>query len=263
MESVLAALVDLRVENDIAVITLNIPERRNALSVALVAAILAALDESRLRGTRAVVLTGAPPAFCAGANIDDLLETGWMEPECGGVSPYDLFEALESDARPIIAAVNGMALGGGFELTLCCDIVFASEDATFAFPELGVGVVPNTALGRLAGIVGRRVAADLILTRRKLIAAEAIGFGVVNRVYPGSELLAAAIDCADRIVRTAPPSAVGTAKKALRGADELSWSAIRRIVGDVRREEWREGLDAFRNKRKPDFDRFWRRDGTE
>jgi enoyl-CoA hydratase/carnithine racemase len=247
----------LGIVDGIATLTLDYPERRNALSTDLLAKTLDALEETRSLAARAVVVTGSPPAFCAGANVDDLLTRGWMESDPSGPTPYDLFAAIESDPRPVIAAVNGAALGGGFELCLCCDLVLASDAATFAFPELGLGVIPNTALGRLSGIVGRRTAAELILTRRPLTAAEAADLSLVNEVCRGEDLLSTAVERARRIVHEAPPSAIAAAKSLLRGPAPMSWPEIRRAVAAVRREEWTEGLCAFKERRRADFDQFW------
>ena len=157
----------------LAIIRLNDPRRRNALSKAIVSGVLAALDRAREDKARAIVITGTGRVFSAGANIDDL-QAGWMDGTDEETDPTRLFRALVDSPRVVIAAVQGPAVGGGFELTLCCDLVVAADSAFFQLPELGLGVIPNTGLARLAQIIGLRRALDVILTRRRVGAAEAL-----------------------------------------------------------------------------------------
>jgi enoyl-CoA hydratase/carnithine racemase len=250
--------VSYELRDGIAVLWLDDPARRNALSRAIVSGMFAALARSREDNARAIVVAGRGKAFCAGANIDDLRD-GWMEGREPDTDPTRLFQALSEEPRIVIAAVHGAALGGGFELTLACDLVVASAEAFFALPELGVGVIPNTAAARLQKIVGSRVALELILTRRRLTGAEAAKLGLVNKVVDAPvDVVAEAVALATQIVSQAGPGAIAAAKRAHHGHAPTDWERVRATLTDVPRPEWQEGLDAFAEKRAPDFNRFWK-----
>ena len=184
--------------------------RRNALSTALVRELIEVIQTSRRERVRAIVIGSTGRVFCAGADISEMLGQDWqtwLDPRPESPTPLDLFETIENDPRPIIAAVDGPAIGGGVELTLACDLVLASEKANFTLPELGHGAIPNTALARLPRITGSRMALDLILTRRRVAAEEALALGLVNRLVPSEQLHEAAISLAESIV-SAPPGAI-------------------------------------------------------
>jgi len=248
------------VEDGVAVLTLAAPEQRNALSTAIVRALLDALATPTVRAARALVLAGDGPAFCAGADIRDLLGAGWMEPDPQGPTPMDLFEAIDRESRPVIAAATGLVLGGGFELSLCCDLVVAAEDASFSLPELAHGVMPNTGLFLLGHVVGQRRALEIVLTRRRLTAAEALSFGLVNAVAPPDGTRAAAVGLARKIVTGAPPSGIAAVKRGLRrGPDAVDWDQVRASLGWLDRAEWTEGLGAFTERRRPNYEDFWRK----
>jgi enoyl-CoA hydratase/carnithine racemase len=152
--------------------------------------------------------------------------------------------------------VNGLALGGGVEMVLASDLVLASENARFAMPEIGLGVLPRTALARLSEIVGRRNALELILTRRRLSADEAHTLGLINRVVPSTELLDAALEMANDIA-TCPPGAIAAVKKNLGRLQPEDWSGLDAVLGDMDPDEWKEGFSAFVEKRPPDYGPFW------
>jgi enoyl-CoA hydratase/carnithine racemase len=182
---------------DVAVVTLQRPEKRNALSIDLR---VEPADASGALGddpdVGAVVLTGAPPAFCSGmdttqfggdrAHRERLVETS-----------ISCFRAVGNCARPVIAAVNGAALAGGFALALLCDLRLAAESASFGFPELPRGIPPSYAAARAA--LARPLAAELTLTGRLLDAEHALQMGIVGAIYPEDELMARAIELAGRI----------------------------------------------------------------
>ncbi|WP_372399495.1 enoyl-CoA hydratase/isomerase family protein [Azospirillum sp. HJ39] len=243
----------------VGLVTLSKPDRHNALAGDLVAALLDTLDRPDARQASALVIAGDGPSFCAGADIGDLLQAGWMGPAPSGPTPMDLFERLDGHPRPTVAAVHGRALGGGFELMLCCDLAVAAEDAAFALPELGLGVVPNTGLARLVQIAGPRHALDLILTRRRIGAAEAAALGLVSRVVPAAELVDRAVEFARAIIDGAPPGAIAAVKRAVRRAAPLDWAEVRGMLAEVPAGEWAEGLGAFRDRRPPDYSEFWRK----
>lgn len=249
--------VSYELRDHIALLWLDDPARRNALSRAIVSGMLSALERARRENARAIVIAARGPAFCAGANIDDLRD-GWMDGRDPATDPIRLFRALIEERRIVIAAVHGGAVGGGFELTLACDLVVAAPGAFFALPELGVGVIPNTAAARLQSIVGSRRALELIMTRRRLSAEEASTLGVINRyVAPPASVIDEAIALAKSIVAGAPPGAIAAAKRAHHQHTPIDWERVARSLGEVPQEEWQEGLDAFMQKRAPDFARFW------
>lgn len=248
--------------NHVGLVLLDDGPRRNALSFALVGELMEILAISRRDGMRALVIGSAGKVFCAGADMQEMLEQNWFtwtRPEPGKPTPLDLFEALENDPRPIVAAVDGHAFGGGVELTLACDLVVAGESATFTLPEIGHGVIPNTAVARLPGIVGARAALDLILTRRRVAAPEAHALGLVNRLAPSGTACEAALVLAEGIV-SAAPGAIAAVKRGIGRTQD--WAAIRALLHTLDAKEWQEGFAAFGEKRQPSFDDRWNEQTT-
>jgi len=190
-------LLSLERQEDVAVVTLQRPEKRNALSIDLrieLADSLTALGDDPEVG--AIVLTGAGPAFCSGMDTD---EFGGDHEHRGRLvdSSVACFRALAECPRPVIAAVNGPAVAGGFALALLCDIRIAAEAATFGFPELPRGIPPSYAAARAA--LPPAVAAELALTGRMLDAFGALRLGVVSAVHPAEEALGKALRLAGEI----------------------------------------------------------------
>lgn len=248
--------LEFDVLDDIAVIRLNDVQRRNALSRRMVGELFDAFDVSHVRQARAVVLAANGPSFCAGANIDDLRD-GWMERADPTTDPALLFQRIVREERLVIGAVQGPAVGGGFELTLACDLVIAESNAWFMLPEVSRGVIPNTALALLPRIAGTRQALQLVLTGQRLLALEAMHRGIVNEVVETGEGVSHAVELAKRIVATAPPGALIAAKRHLHAHADYDWSRVVESVTDVPRPEWQEGLDAFTEKRPTNFERIW------
>jgi enoyl-CoA hydratase/carnithine racemase len=246
----------------IAVLTLNDPTRRNALSRAIVRGMLEALRRATAAAARAVVVAGEGVAFCSGANMADLRD-GWMEGNEPDTDPVRLFRALTESPVPVVAAVHGAALGGGFELTMSCDLVVAGEDAWFALPELTHGVIANTALARLPQLIGSRRAYALMLTRDRVSAADALSLGIATRVVPVGHELDEAVALAERIVATSTPGALAVAKRHLLLHNPIDWERVRASLHEVPKREWQEGLDAFTARRPFDYDKFWIRDRPE
>jgi enoyl-CoA hydratase len=129
-------------------------------------------------------------------------------------------------------------------------------------PELGHGVIPNTGLALLARLVGMRRAVDLIFTRRRVEATEALAMGLINRVVASNQVLDEALALADGIVGSAPPGAIRAAKSNLQRHHAIDWERVLHSPLDVPRAEWQEGLDSFTERRSPSFDRFWREDAN-
>jgi enoyl-CoA hydratase/carnithine racemase len=247
--------VEFSLTGRVGVLTMQDTEHFNALSPPQVRAMLDALEESRREQARALVIVSAARHFCAGADIKEFLKGELLDPNrpAPETSPVNLFRALIDDPRPVIAAVDGLAMGGGVELTVSCDIVLASQQARFALPELGLGLVPRTALARLPEMIGRRKALELILTRRRVTADEALALGLVNRIVDSAGLTDAAVKLAEEII-SAPPHAIAAVKRNLGRVPPADWDAIHALLADLDPAEWREGLTAFSEKRPAKFD---------
>lgn len=234
--------------------------RRNSLSVALLRELLehqarAAAD----RTLRAVILTGAgAKAFCAGA---DLKERARMDE--GAVAGFHkairaAFDGLEALPQPIIAAINGVALGGGLELALACDLRVAADSAEVALPEVGLGIIPGAGgTQRLPRVVGLARAKELILTARRVTAPEALAMGLVGQVVPIDQLPGAALALAERVARNAPVS-LRQAKRAIDRGFSLPMSEAldlenRLYQACIPTADRQEALQAFAEKRAPVF----------
>jgi enoyl-CoA hydratase len=215
----------VRVDRDgqVGVVTIDRPDARNALSTQVRDQLLQAVTELEASGCRCIVITGAGRVFVAGADVRELVDA----------SPIDILNrdqfrwwtAIREVRIPIIAAVNGPALGGGCELALACDLVVAAESATFRQPEINLGIMPGGGATQcLPRVIGKAVAMDLLLTGRPITAVEARDMGLVSRVVPDGELLAAAVALAHEIAGKAPV-AVRLIKDAVRAASEMPLSA--------------------------------------
>ena len=242
----------------VALITLERPEVLNALNFELLdelAEVLAALD--RDPDCRAIVLTGSGTrAFAAGADIRELAV---QTPVTLLVDDrFAVWERIAATRKPVIAAVRGFALGGGCELAMSCDRIVAGDDAQFGQPEINLGVMPGAGgTQRLTRAIGRARALDLILTGRAITADEAASMGLVSRVVPADETLAAALDLA-RTIASKAPVAVLAAKEAVRLAEELPLEAglrheRRAFFGLFATDDQTEGMAAFVEKRPPEW----------
>jgi enoyl-CoA hydratase len=202
----------------VGLVTLSRPEVRNAIDQQMIDELGALLDEVEAAGdVRALVLTGAgDQAFAAGADIAELLERG-AEDALRRINAA-LFRRIEEQPVPVVAAINGYALGGGCELAMACDVRVAADTAKLGQPEVGLGIVPGAgALQRLPRLVGLGKAKELILTGAVVDAHEAERIGLVNRVVPAAELPGAALELAGRIAQQGP-LAVRVSKLALNAA---------------------------------------------
>jgi methylglutaconyl-CoA hydratase len=234
--------------------------RRNSLTVALLAELVRHQERAASdRTLRAVIVTGAgEKAFCAGA---DLKERARMDD--GAVAGFHrairtAFDGFEALPQPVIAAVNGVALGGGLELALACDLRVAAQGAELALPEVGLGIIPGAGgTQRLPRVIGAARAKELILTARRMGSAEALAVGLVTQVVPGPELQEAALALAQRVTRHAPIS-LRQAKRAIDGglslplpqALDLENALYQACIPTADR---REALAAFAEKRAPIF----------
>lgn len=252
--------VDVERAAGVATVTLNRPEALNAFDEAQLRDLLATLRDLRAdRSVRAVVLTGAGDrAFAAGADIKAMATMTGEEGLAFGRRGHAVASAVEALPQPVIAAVNGFALGGGCELALACDLRLASERAVFAQPEVSLGIPPGWGGSqRLPRLVGPGVAAELIFTGRRVAAEEALRIGLVNAVYPVDRLLPGARALAETVAGNSP-TAVAAAKRALSLA--LAGDPGAGLAAEVGlfaaafgTPDQREGMAAFIEKRQPVF----------
>lgn len=207
----------------VGVVTINRPQALNALNSQVLEELESAFKAINLDETRAVVLTGAgEKSFVAGADIGEMSTLTKAEGEAFGKKGNDVFRMIETFPIPVIAAVNGFALGGGCEISMSCDIRICSENAVFGQPEVGLGITPGFGgTQRLARLVGPGMAKQMIYTARNIKADEALRIGLVNAVYPQEELLAAAKKMAAGIAANAP-IAVRACKKAINDGLEVN-----------------------------------------
>jgi enoyl-CoA hydratase/carnithine racemase len=203
-----------------------------------------------------VVIAGSEEAFASGADIKALAERSFDQALYHPAASF--WRRVAAVKTPLIAAVSGWALGGGCELALACDLIVASETAEFGQPEITLGIIPGGGgTQRLARVLGKQRAMELVLTGRRITATEALEAGLVNVVAPKKKWLEQAVEIAQTVARR-PPIAARLAKQAVVGADETALSAglemERRLYELAMATEDRvEGMEAFIEKRKPDF----------
>lgn len=237
-------------------ITINREKALNALNSQVLEELDATLDAVNLDEVRCLILTGAgQKSFVAGADIGEMSTLTKAEGEAFGKKGNDVFRKLETFPIPVIAAVNGFALGGGCEISMSCDIRICSDNAVFGQPEVGLGITPGFGgTQRLARLVGAGMAKQLIYTARNIKADEALRIGLVNAVYAQEELMSAAEKMAAGIAKNAP-IAVRNCKKAINeGLDVDMDKAIvieEKLFGDCFESyDQKEGMAAFLEKRK-------------
>lgn len=203
-------------EGFVGIVTINRPKALNALNSQVLEEIDAAFKAIDLDATRVVILTGAgEKSFVAGADIGEMSTLTKAEGEAFGKKGNDVFRMIETFPIPVIAAINGFALGGGCEISMSCDIRICSENAVFGQPEVGLGITPGFGgTQRLARLVGPGMAKQMIYGARNIKADEALRIGLVNAVYPQAELMDAAKKLAGGIAKNAP-IAVRACKKAI------------------------------------------------
>lgn len=242
----------------VGIVTINRPKALNALNSEVLKEIEAAFDAIDLEATRAIILTGAgEKSFVAGADIGEMSTLTKEEGEAFGKTGNDVFRKIETFPIPVIAAVNGFALGGGCEISMSCDIRLCSDNAVFGQPEVGLGITPGFGgTQRLARLVGAGKAKEMIYTAFNIKADEAYRIGLVNAVYPQAELMDAAKKMAAKIAKNAP-IAVRACKKAINeGLDVDMDQAIvveEKAFGSCfETEDQKAGMEAFLNKTKVD-----------
>ncbi|MBM4376048.1 MAG: enoyl-CoA hydratase/isomerase family protein [Deltaproteobacteria bacterium] len=260
------ATIERTQSGHVATLTINRPDKLNALNAEVLAelrATLAGLVTESTTGdpgcaTRAVVLTGAGKAFVAGADIAAMAAMTTTEAARFSEVGHALCAALEAAPFPVLAAVNGFALGGGLELALACDFILAADTAKVGLPEVTLGVIPGFGgTQRLARRIGLGRARELVYTGRMVTAEEALRLGLVNEVVPGAELLARATKVAEQIGAVGP-LAVAAAKRAMLHGSEIALGPAcelerQAFAGLFGTEDQRTGMAAFLAKQKATF----------
>jgi methylglutaconyl-CoA hydratase len=269
----------LSIDSDLATLTFNRPEKRNAISPQMIEELLAALEEIERGSARVAILTGAGRAFCSGMDLDALQALAAQSQEhhavtggtAGTLRPSEasledsrrmrhLFHRIYTFPKPLIAAVNGAAIAGGCGIATLSDFTLAAPEAKFGYSEVRIGFIPALVSVFLLRQIGEKAARDLLLTGRIIDAAEALRIGLITEVVSAAQLLDRARELAAQLIQNSPTSIAST-KRLLNEFDrihldrqlELALEENARIRST---QDFREGLAAFLEKRKP----VWHRD---
>jgi methylglutaconyl-CoA hydratase len=243
---------------EIATITLNRPEKRNAISAEMIAELLSAFDEVEAGPGRVLILTGAGKAFCSGMDLDALKSLSTQSPAQhleDARMLARLCRRLWSFPKPAIAAVNGHAIAGGCGLATLCDFTIAVPEAKFGYPELRIGFLPAVVSIFLVRQIGEKQARDLLLTGKTIDAAEALRLGLITQIAPAEELMKTAQDLAATLLASSPTSLRVTKKLLCEFAapeiDRELELAIKESAEIRATADFREGLASFLEKRAP------------
>jgi enoyl-CoA hydratase len=251
--------VELSVVDRVATLTVNRPDKLNALNAATIGELGEAIDEIRSRDDiGGAILTGAGRAFIAGADISELASQSSMQAKQRALRGQQIFRRFETSPKPVIAAVNGFALGGGCELAMACHLRIASEGAKFGQPEVKLGICPGYGgTQRLPRLVGMGRALQLLMTGEMIDAAEAYRIGLANRVVPAGELLATADAMLRQMLANGPLALSSCIEAVVRGTEtsledglNLEATPFAWLAGS---QHMAEGTNAFRAKRAPAF----------
>ncbi len=248
----------LEITGTLATITLNRPEKRNAISTQMMAELQTALDEIERSHTRVAIMTGAGKAFCAGMDLDLLSAIAKQSPAENQEDSRriaKMFRRIWSFPRPLIAAVNGAAYAGGCAVATLCDFTIAAPEAKFGYTEVKIGFLPAIVSVFLTRQIGDKRARDLLLTGRIIEAAEAKEFGLVSEVVPADRLMERAHELAETLI-AASPSSLARSKRLLvsSAAAGVDHDLERAILENARircTPDFQEGLASFLEKRKP------------
>src|SRR5271155_1400014 len=250
--------VQLAFDSAVATITLNRPEKRNAVSYELIHDLNAALEEVRNSSALVLIVTGAGKAFCSGMDLDTLKALIGRTPEQNledSRTMVGLFRSLYEFPKPTIAAVNGAAIAGGTGLALLCDFTLAVADAKFGYTEVRIGFVPAIVSTFLLRQVGEKIARDLLLTGRIIGAEEAARMGLINEIIAPENLITRARELAALLMENSPTSLRATKKllndHARAELDLQIVAALRENAAIRTTDDFREGIVSFLEKRKP------------
>ena len=250
--------IELAYHDRVARLTLNRPDKRNALSFQLLDELTRALDEAEKSEAQIVVLTGAGKAFCAGMDLEELKTlTGKSHAEnvADSRKMAQIFRRLYEFPKPTIASVNGAAIAGGTGLATMCDFTLAVPEAKFGYTEVRIGFVPAIVSSILVWQVGHKIARDLLLTGRIFDAAEAYRLGLVNELVGAEQLMNRAGELAMQLMENSPTS-LRLTKKLVNGfispqLDAQIEQAVEENAGIRQTADFREGVASFLEKRKP------------
>jgi methylglutaconyl-CoA hydratase len=252
--------LQLAFDGALATLTLNRPDKRNAISYELIGDLIRALEEVKNSSARVLILTGAGKAFCSGLDLDNLKALIGRTPEQNLEDSrimVSLFRALYEFPKPTIAAVNGAAIAGGTGLALLCDFTLAVPEAKFGYTEVRIGFVPAIVSTFLLRQVGEKIARDLLLTGRIFGAEEALRIGLLNEIVPPEKLMDRARALAAQLVESSPLSLAYTKRlltdHARAELDAQIEAAIRENAGIRATADFREGIASFLEKRKPEW----------
>jgi methylglutaconyl-CoA hydratase len=250
--------IQLAYDARVATITLNRPDKRNAISFELIDDLLQALEEVAKSDALVVILTGAGKAFCSGMDLDDLKALLGRSPEQNlqdSQTMVRLFRALYEFPKVTMAAVNGAAIAGGTGLALLCDFTLAVPEAKFGYTEVRIGFVPAIVSTFLLRQVGEKQARDLLLTGRLFGADEAARMGLINEIVPPENLLSRARELAALLMENSPASLRATKQLLTQHAraeiDSQIDAAVRENAAIRNTADFREGISSFLEKRKP------------
>lgn len=247
-------------EQGIATITFNRPKALNALNNALLDEFAHALDTiAEDEKIRVLVVTGqGEKSFVAGADIKEITTLNSLEAKTFAGKGHDIIGRLQNLAIPVIAAVNGFALGGGSEIALACDFIYASENAKFGLPEISLGIIPGFGgTQRLPRLLGKNRAKEMIFTGDMISAEEAMSYGMVNKIYPYENLMEAVLKTAGKMAKKGRVS-LRAAKQVINAGMDVDLGSGCRMECDafalcIASEDAKEGTTAFIEKRKPEF----------
>ena len=248
-----------KIENGTMVITINRPDKLNALNKQTVQEISQAMHHARENAeVKAIIITGSgPKAFIAGADISEFLGLAPQEGMKLAQTGQDVFKFIEDTTKPVIAAVNGFALGGGCELAMACHLRVAGDNAKFGQPEVNLGLIAGYGgTQRLIQLIGKTKAMELHLTADMIPASEALQLGLVNYVVPQEQLIPKCIELAEKI-KTKSPKAVGSAITAMNAYFAEGIDGFAKEIEEFGKcfgtEDFKEGTSAFLEKRKANF----------
>ncbi|MGD7045333.1 enoyl-CoA hydratase-related protein [Jeotgalibacillus proteolyticus] len=245
------------IEKNAGTILLNRPEVLNALNTKMVSEIVQAMENfDQDQSVKVIVLQGAGRAFAAGADIDEMLDKNSIELEL--LNQFSDWDRIARIKKPIIGAVHGFVLGGGFELALCCDILLASQNTEFGFPEAGLGIMPGAGgTQRLTKLIGHTRAMKWLLTGERFWAADALRYGIVSSIVPDELLVEETEKMAEAIAKK-PLLSVRLIKESVHKANELSLTEgmqqeRKNFYILFSSEDQKEGMRAYKEERKADF----------
>lgn len=240
-----------------ALIELNRPRQLNSLNTKMIREILLAMEDfDRNDSVRVIVLTGKGRAFSAGADIDEMTDANPISLEL--LNQFTDWDRLAQVKKPIIGAVKGFVFGGGFELALCCDLLISATDTEFAFPEVGLGVMPGAGgTQRLTKLVGRTKALQWLWSGERIPAEVALAHGIINRIVAPELLMEETMKFADRLSKQ-PPLSVRLIKDSVNKAvDSSLYEGMqyerKNFYLLFATQDQKEGMNAFIEKRKPDY----------